>query len=322
MSSVARTLRRNNSRIEHAEGAADEHRIADIGDRGPHQVALVVDLRDLDAGRGRLSQFRQQLVEPLGDRQGIAPQAAEDGYGHGVLAVRADPRGAVFVGNNGAAHVGHADRLAVDLRQHELIQVGGLLGLAVQEHLELQRSLVQAAHGAEAVVFAHAVGHVGNREAGRHQPLRVDFHDDLADVAALDGYVGDVVDAFDPGAEVVIGIIVQARRIASAGHDEGDDREDRRRLPLDERAGAGRELGVDVGDLGPHVVQGLHHFGAGRELDVDLRRPATDFERTWRTPSTVPTASSMGRVREISIVVTARPGDWAMTVIRGKATSG
>ena len=76
------------------------------------------------------------------------------------------------------------------------------------------------------------------------------------------------------GPQVVVGIVVQGRRIAPAGHDEGDDGKDRRRLPLDERAGARRKLGVDVGDLGPHVVQGLHHVGAGREIDVHLRRPA------------------------------------------------
>ena len=111
-----------------------------------------------------------------------------------------------------AAHVADADRLPVDVRQHELIEVRRLVGLAVQEHLELQRAVVQAAHGAEPVVLGHAVGHVGQGKPGGHQPLGIDFDDDLADVAALHGDVVNVVDARDPRAKLVIGIVVQGRR--------------------------------------------------------------------------------------------------------------
>ena len=50
--------------------------------------------------------------------------------------------------------------------------------------------------------------------------------------------------------------------------------------------------------------------------------PRTDFERTRITPRTMLTASSIGRVTAISTSLTARPGVWTMTTIRGKATSG
>ena len=50
--------------------------------------------------------------------------------------------------------------------------------------------------------------------------------------------------------------------------------------------------------------------------------PRTDLERTRLTPRTTLTASSMGRVTATSTSLTARPGVWAMTTIRGKATSG
>ena len=50
--------------------------------------------------------------------------------------------------------------------------------------------------------------------------------------------------------------------------------------------------------------------------------PRTDLERTRMTPSTMLTASSIGRVTATSTSLTARPGDWAMTTIRGNATSG
>ena len=147
------------------------------------------------------------------------------------------------MGNDGAAHVGHADRLAVDVREHELVQVAGILGLAVQEHLELQWSMIQAAYGVEVVVLAHTVGHVGNRQSCGHEPLRIDFHDDLADIAPLHGHVGDVVDAADSRSQVVVGIVVQGRWIAAAGDYKGNDRKDRGRLPLDQRAGARQEIG-------------------------------------------------------------------------------
>ncbi len=50
--------------------------------------------------------------------------------------------------------------------------------------------------------------------------------------------------------------------------------------------------------------------------------PRTDFDRTRTTPSTMLTASSIGRVTATSTSLTARPGVWAITTIRGKATSG
>ena len=50
--------------------------------------------------------------------------------------------------------------------------------------------------------------------------------------------------------------------------------------------------------------------------------PRTDLERTRLTPRTMLTASSIGRVTATSTSLTARPGDWTMTTIRGKDTSG
>ncbi len=50
--------------------------------------------------------------------------------------------------------------------------------------------------------------------------------------------------------------------------------------------------------------------------------PRTDLERTRTTPSTMLTASSIGRVTATSTSLTARPGVCTMTTIRGNATSG
>ena len=116
----------------------------------------------------------------------------------------------------------------------------------------------------------------------------LDLDQDLADVAPLDGDVGDVGDAADPGPQVVIGVVVQRRRVAAAGDDERDDREDRRGLPLGDRGGARRELGADLGHAGADVVQGLDHVGAGGEVDrSSSAAPRTDFDRTRTTPSTM-----------------------------------
>ena len=84
---------------------------------------------------------------------------------------------------------------------------------------------VDPADGPQAVLLAEPIGHVGQRQAGGRQSLGVDLDDDLADVAALDRNVGDVVDAADPRAKIVVGVFAQRRRIAAAGHDEGNDRE-------------------------------------------------------------------------------------------------
>ena len=50
--------------------------------------------------------------------------------------------------------------------------------------------------------------------------------------------------------------------------------------------------------------------------------PRTDFDRTRITPRTMLTASSIGRVTATSTSLTASPGVWAITTIRGNATSG
>ena len=71
-------------------------------------------------------------------------------------------------------------------------------------------SAVHPAHGLQAVLLAQPVGHVGERQPGGHQPLRLDLDDDLANVAALHGHVGNVVDAADPRPQIVIGVVVQA----------------------------------------------------------------------------------------------------------------
>ena len=56
--SVARQALEEHQQDQHAEQAADQDRVADVGDRGPHQMRLIVDRHDLDARRGRLRRRR------------------------------------------------------------------------------------------------------------------------------------------------------------------------------------------------------------------------------------------------------------------------
>ena len=158
------------------------------------------------------------------------------------------------------------------------------------------------------MLLAQPVGHVGDREVGRHQGLRVDLDQDLADVAPLDGDVGDVRDAADPGPQVVVGVVVQRRRIAAAGDDERDDREDRGGLPLGDRGRAGRELGADLGHPGADVVERLDHVGArARSRSTSSAAPRTDFDRTRMTPRTM-----LDRLLD-------RPGDGDLDVLDRQA---
>ena len=112
---------------------------------------------------------------------------------------------------------------------------------------------------------------------GGHQPLGLDFDDDLADVAALDRDVGHVGDAADARPQIVVGVVVQRRRVAPAGDHERNDRKDRGRLPLDDRAGARREAATRRRPSARARRSGPGPFGAGHEIDVDLGGPADRF---------------------------------------------
>ena len=263
-------LLRNKKRISDAQQAADDDGVADIGDRRPDQQALVVDRLDLDARRGALGGVGQHGLELARDGQGVAPQAAEDGQGHGVLAVGPDRHRPVLVPDRDPAQVAQPDRLAVLLGDDDVLQVERVGRQRVGQHLVLQRPAVEPPHGLEPMLFAQAVGHVGDREVGRRQGLGLDLDEDLPDVAPLDGDVGDVRDAADPGPQVVIGVIVERRRVAAAGDHERDDREDRRGLALGDGGGAGGQLRADLGHAGPDVVQRLDHVGLGGEVDRKL----------------------------------------------------
>jgi len=63
-------------------------------------------------------------------------------------------------------------------------------------------------------------------------------------------------------------------------------------------------------------------FVPGAKSMLISAAPRTDLERTRVTPSTMLTASSMGRATATSTSFTASPGVWTITTIRGKATSG
>ena len=77
-----------------------------------------------------------------GQRVRVAADAAKNGHRDGVLAVGADQRRVVLVADHRAAHVADANRLSVDVGQHELVEVGRHVGLAVQQDLKLQRAAV------------------------------------------------------------------------------------------------------------------------------------------------------------------------------------
>ena len=226
-----------------AHQTADDDGVADVGDRRADQQPLVVDRMDLDAWRGTPGRVGQHVLQRARDRQRVASQAAEDGQGDGVLAVGPDRHRPVLVPDRHPAEVAQPDRLAVLLGDDPVLQVERIACQRVGQHLVLQRPAIEAPDGLEPVLLVQSVGHVGDREVGRHEGLRVDLDQDLADVAPLHGDVGDVRDAADPGPQVVVGVVVQRRRIAPAGDDERDDREDRRGLPLGDRGGPGREAG-------------------------------------------------------------------------------
>ncbi len=320
--SVARTLFRNKKQDDTLKRPPIDDGVADVGDRGPDQQALVVDGLDLHAGRGTLGGVGQHVFKLARDGQGVAAQPAKDGQGHGVLAVGADRHRAVFVGDRHPAQVAEPDRLAVLLGDDDVLQVERVGRQGVGQHLVLQRPAVEPADGLEPMLLAQTIGHVGDRQAGRHQRLGLDLDQDLADVAPLHGHVGDVGDAADPRPQIVIGVVVQRRRVAAAGDDERDDRKNRRRLPLDDRAGAGRQLCADLGHRARTSFRAWTMSVPGAKSIDSSAAPRTDFERTRTTPSTMLTTSSIGRVTATSTSLTARPGVWAMTTIRGKATSG
>ena len=181
---------------------------------------------------------------------------------------------------------------------------------------------VDPPHGLHAMLLAQPIGHVDQREAGGDHALRLDFDDDLADVAPLDRHVGNVGNAADAGPQVVIGVVAQRRRIAPAGDGEGDDGKDRRRLPLDDRARAGGKLRATSAIFARTSFRAWIMSLPGTKSMRTSAAPRTERVCTRCTPRTTLTASSIGRVTPTSTSLTASPGVCTMITIRGNATSG
>ena len=148
-----------------------------------------------------------------------------------------------------------------------------------------------------------------NGKPGGQQPLRIDFDDDLADVAALDGDVVNVVDAGDARAG-------DRSRRSRAGPT-------RSRPPVTTKEMIGKIDGVcrSMSVLVPAgnwaLMSAIFARTSFRACTISVPgmnsmstcdEPRTVLERTMLTPSTVPTASSMGRVTATSTVVHRQAG--------------
>ena len=272
---VARRLLRNSSRMSDAQQAADDDGVADVGDRRADQQALVVDRDGSRRRAGRLLAASASTSSRACETASALPPSRRKT----VSATASLPLERIAIVRSSCPIVTRPrSRSRIDWpffsAMTTVFQVERVGRQRVGQHLVLQRPAVEPADGLEPVLLAQAVGHVGDREVGRHQGLGLDLDEDLADVAPLDRDVGDVRDAADPGPQVVIGVVVQRRRVAAAGDDERDDREDRRGLPLGDRGGARRELRPDLGHAGADVVERLDHVGAGGEVDRQLGGPA------------------------------------------------
>ena len=160
---------------QHAHRAADEHRVANIVDRRAHQLALIVDRRDRDARRSRFSRFGQSIIQFLRNRQSVAAKSAKYGERHRVVAIAANCHAPVFVRNDDSADIPQANRLIVFDGDHAIGQFQRIDRLAVAEHLKLRRSAIQPADGFELMIFRQMVGHVGDRQPGFDQSLRIDL---------------------------------------------------------------------------------------------------------------------------------------------------
>ena len=180
---------------EHAEHAADDDGVADVGDGRLDQQPLIVDRPDGHAGRGRLRGVGEHDVQLARDLQRVAPQAAKDGERHGVLAVGADRHRPVLVRDGHPAQVAQPDRLAVLAGDDPVFQLQRIGGLRVGQHLILEHLAIEPADGLEPVFLAQAVGDVGDREPGGHEGLRVHLDEDLANIAPLHRDVRDVGNA-------------------------------------------------------------------------------------------------------------------------------
>ena len=256
---------------------ADDDRVADVGDGRPHEQALIVNMLNLDTGRGRLGRVGKHDVELPRDFERIAAQAAKDRQRHRVLAIGANGHGSIFVRDRDAAQVGQADGLAVLAGDDPVFQLQGIVGLGVGQNLILEHLAVKPADRLEAVLFPQPIGHVRDRESSGHQGLGIDLHQDLANIPPLHRHVRDIGQPADPRPQVVKGIVMKRRRVAAAGDDERDDREDRGRLPLGDGGRTGRQLCPDLGHPGPNVVERLDHVGSGSEVDRQLGRAADRF---------------------------------------------
>ncbi len=258
-----------------AHQAADDDGVADVGDRRADQQALVVDGVDLDAGRGALAPRRAARPPARSETASALPPSRRKT----VSATASLPLDRIAVVRSSCPIITRPmSRSRIDWPFFSAMttssrSVGDVARVSASTwYCSAPRS--SRPDRLEAVLLVQAVGHVGDREVGRDQGLGIDLDDDLADVAPLDGDVGDVRDAADPRPQVVIGVVVQLGWVASAGDDERDDREDRGRLPLGDRGGPLRELGADLGHAGADVVERLDHVGPGGEVDRQLGGPA------------------------------------------------
>ena len=172
---VARQLFKNKKRITHAQAAADDDGVADVGDRGPDQQTLVVDRLDLDAGRCRLlAASASTRSSSLDTARALPPSRRKRSGPRRLCRWSGSPSSGLRV-RWSPDPCREPDRLTVLLGDDDVLEIERVGRLRIGQAPGIAALRGRAAHGLEPVFSAQTVGHVGDRQVGRGQRLGIEL---------------------------------------------------------------------------------------------------------------------------------------------------
>ena len=168
-------------------------------DRAIDQVGAVVDRLDGHALRQARRDLGEALLDVLDDGERVLAEALQHDAGDDLaLAVQLGDAAPLVRGELDARHVPEQHRHAAVALDDDLLEIGEALDVAAAAHGEFGLGQLDGAAADVHVAGAQRIAHLGERDAERLQPPRIDHDAVLLDEAADAGDLGDAFRLGEP----------------------------------------------------------------------------------------------------------------------------
>ena len=257
------------------EDNADEDGVAHAGDRVRNVPGLIVEGGPLHAFRQKLRTRTEEVVDRLGDGDGIGIRLADDVHQHGGLVLRGGADVRNLVGDVHLAEVAERSGDTVRDRYRELAQgVDAVRATVHERQVELVIGLGEAGRE-DLVVGADGGDDVAGRQVPRLERGAIELDLELALPPAAHDDARDSRNAKELRLQRVIGQLAKLElRRGIRSERVPEDGEHRRIHPLHVDAGLGRQVRADALHLRLRALERRLHVRAPAELRRELDRSA------------------------------------------------